>query len=44
MIKQASVEDYKIVSELAILLWGDNEINSLEEDFLTDNVEFAHSL
>ncbi|WMM24734.1 GNAT family N-acetyltransferase [Tissierella sp. MB52-C2] len=35
MIKQASVEDCKIVSELAILLWEDNEINSLEEDFLS---------
>lgn len=44
MIKQVSVEDCKIVSELAILLWEDNEINNLEEDFLTDNVEFSHPL
>lgn len=32
MIKQASIEDSKIVAELALLLWPDNEIDELEKD------------
>lgn len=32
MIKQASVDDVKIVAELAILLWEDNEIDDLENE------------
>lgn len=32
MIKQAVIEDSKIVSELAMLLWTDNEIYDLEKE------------
>lgn len=32
MIKQASIEEIKIVTELAILLWEDNEIDDLENE------------
>lgn len=34
MIKQADIEDSKIVAELAILLWPDNEINALEKELV----------
>lgn len=34
MIKQASIGDSKIVAELALLLWPDNEINDLEEEMI----------
>jgi aminoglycoside 6'-N-acetyltransferase I len=34
MIKQASVDDSKIVAELAMLLWPDNEINNLEKEII----------
>lgn len=32
MIKQAGIHDSKIVAELAMLLWPDNEINDLEKE------------
>lgn len=32
MIRQAVIEDSKIVAELAILLWSDNEIDDLEKE------------
>lgn len=32
MIRQAVIEDSKIVADLAILLWPDNEIEDLEEE------------
>lgn len=32
MIRQATIEDSKIVAELALLLWPDNEIDELEKD------------
>lgn len=34
MIKQAGIDDSKIVAELAILLWPDNEINNLEKEMI----------
>jgi aminoglycoside 6'-N-acetyltransferase I len=34
MIKQAGMDDSKIVAELAMLLWPDNEINDLEEEMM----------
>jgi len=40
MIRQASMEDIKIVAELAILLWEDNEIYNLEneiKEYITSN-------
>lgn len=42
MIRQASMEDIKIVTELAILLWEDNEIDNLEneiKEYITLNKE-----
>lgn len=36
MIRQAVIEDFKTVAELAILLWPDNEINNLEEGMKKD--------
>ncbi|MGI6131658.1 MAG: aminoglycoside 6'-N-acetyltransferase [Bacillota bacterium] len=32
MIKQAGIDDSRIVAELAMLLWPDNEIDDLEEE------------
>jgi aminoglycoside 6'-N-acetyltransferase I len=32
MIKQATIEDSRTITELAILLWPDNEIDELEEE------------
>ncbi|MHB8065859.1 MAG: hypothetical protein ACYDG2_25130 [Ruminiclostridium sp.] len=40
MIKQAVIEDSKTVTELAILLWPDNEIDDLEKemrDYIVSN-------
>lgn len=34
MIKQAGIDDSKIVAELAVLLWPDNEINNLEKEMI----------
>lgn len=34
MIKQAGINDSKIVAELAILLWSDHEVNNLEKEML----------
>lgn len=34
MIKQADIDDSKIVAELAMLLWPDNEINDLEKEMI----------
>jgi aminoglycoside 6'-N-acetyltransferase I len=34
MIKQADIDDSKIVAELAILLWPDHEINDLEKEMI----------
>lgn len=34
MIKQAGIYDSKIVAELAMLLWPDNEINDLEKEMI----------
>lgn len=34
MIKQACVHDSKIVAELAMLLWSDNEIDDLEKEMI----------
>ena len=34
MIRQAVVKDSKAVAELAVLLWPDNEINSLEKELI----------
>lgn len=34
MIKQAGIDDSKIVVELAMLLWPDNEINDLEKEMM----------
>lgn len=34
MIKQADINDSKIVSGLAMLLWPDNEINDLEKEMI----------
>lgn len=41
MIRQAVIEDSRIVAELAILLWPDNKIDDLEEelkDYIALNV------
>ena len=34
MIKQAGTEDSKIVAQLAMLLWPDNEISDLEKEMI----------
>jgi aminoglycoside 6'-N-acetyltransferase I len=34
MIKQSCIDDSKIVAELAMLLWPDNEINDLEKEMI----------
>jgi aminoglycoside 6'-N-acetyltransferase I len=34
MIKQADIDDSKIVAQLAVLLWPDNEINDLEKEMI----------
>lgn len=34
MIKKAGIEDSKIVAELAMLLWPDNEISNLEKEMI----------
>jgi Acetyltransferases len=34
MIKRADIDDSKIVAQLAVLLWPDNEINDLEKEMI----------
>lgn len=34
MIKQAGIDDSKLVAELAMLLWPDNEISDLEKEMI----------
>jgi aminoglycoside 6'-N-acetyltransferase I len=34
VIKQVGIDDSKIVAELAMLLWPDNEINNLEKEMI----------
>lgn len=34
MIRQAGINDSRVVAELAILLWPDNEVNDLEKEMI----------
>lgn len=34
MIRQAGIDDSRVVAEMAILLWPDNEVNDLEEELI----------
>ena len=43
MMKQAVIGDSRIVAELAVLLWPDNEINDLEKELLTQCEYWAKS-